>query len=213
MPRSDVVDEKRAIGHLMDLLAIPGLSGEEGAIAAEVRQRLLASGYRAEWIGHDRAHERISGDYQVGNLVVLLPGTRPGRRRLFMAHLDTVPLCRGARPVLEGDRISSAGPTGVGADDRTGVAALVTMAETLLERDLPHPPLTLLFTVGEERGLAGSRCVEEDELGDPKLGFNIDSSDPERLIVGAVGAERWNVEVGGRSAHAAVHPGTASRRS
>ena len=39
---------------------------------------------------------------QIGNLVCKLPGTQPGPRRLLMAHVDTVPLCRGARPVRRG---------------------------------------------------------------------------------------------------------------
>jgi tripeptide aminopeptidase len=86
------------------------------------------------------------------------------------------------------------------------VACLVTVIETILERGLDHPPLTFLFTVGEETGLWGARTVRLSDLGRPKQGFNIDGGDPARLTIGALGADRWEVEVLGRAAHAAAHP-------
>ena len=49
------------------------------------------------------------GDYEVGNLIIQLPGTVKGDRRLLMGHMDTVPLCRGAVPVRKGARIVSKG--------------------------------------------------------------------------------------------------------
>ena len=46
--------------------------------------------------------------------------------------------------------------TALGGDNRTGVAALVTLAATLLEHKLPYPPLTLLFTgVAKRAGCMG----------------------------------------------------------
>jgi tripeptide aminopeptidase len=38
------------------------------------------------------------------------------------------------------------------------------------------------------------------------MGFNIDGGDPRDITIGAIGADRWTVEVLGRSAHAGVHP-------
>jgi len=76
----------------------------------------------------------------------------------------------------------------------------------LLKDNLPHPPLTILFTVREESGLWGARFVDPDQLGQPALGFNIDGRSPRDFTIGAVGAERWQVEIFGRAAHAGVHP-------
>ena len=200
------IDEARALGHLMDLLAIEGLSGREGEVAAAVREKLQAAGCEPAWIGHDHANERIPGDYEVGNLIVDLPGTRPGPRRLFMGHMDTVPLCRGAVPVRRNGRIEAEGDTALGGDNRTSLGALVTMIETLLATGTPRPPITVLMTVGEEVGLWGARTVELERLGHPEMGFNIDSGAPPVLIVGATGADRWQVDVHGKSSHAGVHP-------
>lgn len=200
------IDEARALDHLMDLLAIEGLSGREGKVAAAVREKLLAAGCEPSWIGHDDANERIPGDYEVGNLIVDLPGTRPGPRRLFMGHMDTVPLCRGAVPVRRNGRIEAEGDTALGGDNRTSIGALVTTVETLLAQEVPHPPTTVLMTVGEEVGLWGARTVELQRLGNPEMGFNIDSGAPHVVIIGATGADRWQVDIHGKSSHAGVHP-------
>jgi tripeptide aminopeptidase len=203
---SSEVNPDQAIARLLRFLAVEGVTGQEKAIAEEVTRALVEVGVPAGQIHFDRAHEKIPLPTQTGNLVVSLPGTLAGPRRLFMTHLDTVPLCAGCRPVRDGDRIRPAGATALGGDNRTGVACLVTLAATLLEHRLPHPPLTLLFSVREESGLWGARFVEPDDLGSPVEGYNIDGSSPWEITVGAVGAQRWEAEITGRAAHAGVHP-------
>jgi len=207
MPAVDLTfDEDRAVERLLRFLAVEGITGQEQAIAAAVAQALREAGVPAEAIRHDSAHERIPVPTQTGNLLVNLPGTRPGPRLLFMTHLDTVPLCAGAVPLRKGNRIVAQGATALGGDNRTGVAVLVTLAATLLQRTLPYPPLTLLFTVREESGLYGAHYLDPKDLGDVKMGFNVDGSLASQITIGAVGAERWEVSITGKASHAGVHP-------
>jgi tripeptide aminopeptidase len=117
-----------------------------------------------------------------------------------------VPLCAGAVPVHSGDRIVPRGKTALGGDNRTGVAALVTMLAELHAQNIRYGPMTVLFTVREESGLWGARTVDLDELAHPVMGFNIDGGSARVLTVGAVGADRWQVEIFGKAAHAGVHP-------
>jgi tripeptide aminopeptidase len=117
-----------------------------------------------------------------------------------------VPLCRGAKAIRRGHRITSAGSTALGGDNRTACAALVTLVETLLHGGIAHPPLTILFTVGEEVGLLGARHVDLDDLGRPEMGFNIDGGNPADIAIGAIGADRWEAHVRGKSSHAGVAP-------
>jgi len=201
------LDADRAVDRLMRFLAVEGITGQEKAIAQAVVEDLKASGVPADAIRFDRANEHIPLPTQTGNLIVTLPGTRPGPRLLFLTHLDTVPLCAGAVPVRASkQRIKAKGATALGGDNRTGVACLATLVETLLRRQLPHPPLTLLFTVREESGLFGAHHVDPADLGKPALGFNVDGKLGQELTIGAVGAERWEVEITGKAAHAGVHP-------
>ena len=67
--------------------------------------QLRRAGATDEVLGFDQAHHKIPLGGEIGNLVLKLPGTRPGPRRLLLAHVDTVPICRGARPVKKGKYI------------------------------------------------------------------------------------------------------------
>lgn len=200
------LDVKAAEDHLMRFLSVEGVTGQEAAIAAAVSAELQKVGVPASAIRFDTANQRIPLPTQTGNLLVDLPGTRKGPRLVFATHLDTVPLCAGAKPKREGDRIVSDGTTALGGDNRTGCAVLVTLAETLLKHKLPHPPITLLFTVREESGLHGARELDPQDLGGAKMCFNVDSKLAAELIIGAVGQENWDVEIKGKAAHAGVAP-------
>lgn len=203
---ADLVDVAAAEEHLMRLLSVEGVTGKEKNIAAAVRDALKLAGVPASAIRFDDANKRIPLPTETGNLIVDLPGTRPGPRLLFSTHLDTVPLCAGAKPQRDGDRIVSDGTTALGGDDRTGCAVLVVVAETLLKHQLQHPPITLLFTVREESGLHGSRELNPKDLGDVAMCINVDGQKPADLIVGAVGQENWEVEITGKASHAGVAP-------
>ncbi len=207
------INEKRAIQHLMDLLATPGGSGQEGAVAALVCEKLRAANVPETWMRYDCAPTRIrralgsaAPKFEVGNLIVKIPASRPGARRMCLAHMDTVPLCRGAQPVRKGNIIRPAGRTGLGADNRVGVAAWVTMIETLMRERLPHPPLTVVFTIAEEIGLYGAKFLRPADIGRPAMAFNIDSGESGRIVIGAIGAQKWEAHIHGRSSHAGVRP-------
>lgn len=200
------LDVAAAEEHLMRFLSVEGVTGHEANIAAAVSDALKAVGVPASAIRFDDANRRIPLPTETGNLIVDIPGTRPGPRLLFSTHLDTVPLCAGVKPRREGDRIVSDGTTALGGDARTGVALLVVVAETLIKHKLPHPPITLLFTVREESGLHGARELNPADLGGPVMCINVDGQSASDLIIGAVGQENWEVEITGRASHAGVAP-------
>ena len=200
------LNKARAERNLMDLLRIEGMSGREFAVADCVMRKLAAAGVPRSAMRFDSANKRIPGDFEIGNLIVKLPGTMRAPRRMLMGHMDTVPLCRGAVPVKRGNRIVSKGATAVRADNRTAVAAVVTIAEEILSRKIPHPPLTLLFTVGEEIGLYGAKYLRPADVGHPAVAFNFDSGDPRLVITGAIGAVKWVARIRGVSSHAGMHP-------
>jgi tripeptide aminopeptidase len=200
------VDREKAIARLMRFLAIEGVTGREKAIGENVAQALREVGVPDEAIRFDQANTKIPVPTETGNLIVTLPGTKPGPRRLFSTHLDTVPLCAGAVPMRDGDYIVPQGKTALGGDNRTGVGALVTMVAELHAQKIPYAPMTVLFTVREESGLWGARTLDPKELGQPAMGFNIDGGSAQTITIGAVGADRWEVEIFGKASHAGVHP-------
>lgn len=197
----------RELDLVMQLMAIPGASGQEGAVMKFIRERLLAAGLDEKLLVHDNANEKTPLEGQVGNLIVKLPGTKRGPRRMLSAHVDTVPVCVGSRPVRRGNFVESADPdTGLGADDRAGAAVLLTTAEKLLAGEVDYYPTTLLWTVQEEVGLYGARHVAAGKLGSPKLCFNFDGGSPTKLTIGATGGYRMTIHVRGIASHAGGAP-------
>jgi tripeptide aminopeptidase len=200
-------ESKRAEELVMQLLSIAGPSGQESAVAAFITRQLRHAGASAASIRSDQAHRRTPIDGQCGNLVLKLPGTASGPRRLLSAHMDTVPLCVGCKPKRKGKKVVSADPaTGLGADDRAGVAIVLNAALEMLAGSRPHPPLTFLWTVQEEIGLQGARNLRLGLLGKPRLAFNFDGGAPEKLTVGATGGYRMVIDIEGHAAHAGGAP-------
>lgn len=203
------VDLAAATDRLMSFLAVPGITGEEAEIGRVVAAALKEVGVPARAIRYDDAQKRIPLPTETGNLIVQLAGRgslKEAPRLLFSTHLDTVPLCAGAEPKKQGRKIVNAAKTALGGDNRTGCAVLVTLAAELLRTKADHPPLTLLFCVREESGLWGARYVDLEALGDVKMGFNWDGKSPSNVTIGAVGADRWEVEIFGRASHAGAAP-------
>lgn len=200
------IDKNAAVQNLMEFLAAEGPSCGEGPVAEVLKQKLLTAGCKLEWIRENNGLKRLPKGFTIGNLLVKIPGSVKAPRIMFSAHLDTVPLCRGAVPVRKGNRIIPKGKTGLGGDDRAAVALAVTLIETLIRDNLPRPPITLLFTVGEENGLYGARAFEPAEGENPVMCFNLDGSGNPGGIIGALGAVRWRAEIEGLSAHAGAHP-------
>src|SRR5689334_9328560 len=90
------IREKEALALVTEMMAVPGKSCEEGIIADHIRKRLKAAGVPASAVSIDAVHKQSPYGGKQGNLIVKLPGTLKGPRRLLMAHIDTVPLCVGS---------------------------------------------------------------------------------------------------------------------
>jgi tripeptide aminopeptidase len=200
-------DLDRAQQLVMELMAIPAKSGEEAPVAELIRGKLLAAGAPADGIVTDNANRQALIAGNTGNLIFKLPGTKKSPRRMLSAHMDTVPICVGCRPKIEGEFVRSANPaTGLGADDRAGAATILTAALEILQRKLPHPPLTFCWFIQEEVGLYGARFVQKNVLGKPAMCFNWDGGACEKLTIGATGGYRMVIEVDGLASHAGVYP-------
>ena len=198
---------ERALDLVMTMMAIPGKTGYEGKVAAFITEQLRAAGALDGTIETDEANLLTPVRSDTGNLTLKLPGTMPGPRRMLSAHMDTVPLCVGSEPVIRGRTVHAASPnTALGADDRAGVAVILSAALEILERDLPHPPLTFCWFIQEETGLQGARNVKKSFLGDPGLAFNWDGGSPVKLCVGATGAYRIKIAIEGLASHAGAAP-------
>ncbi len=132
-------------------MAIDSPSGEEAEISQELARRFTALGGEVETDEHH-------------NLIARFPGTGPGEWMLMSAHMDTVGKDRGIKPQIRDGVIYSDGTTILGGDDKSGVAAILEVIESLAEDKTPHPPLEAVISVGEEVGLYGARMLDKTQL-------------------------------------------------
>lgn len=156
----------------------------------------------------DDAAAKIGGD--TGNLYTFVEGSGPLRALpplLFCAHMDTVEPSRGKRAVVHADgRITSADDTVLGADDVSGLTAILEALACLKESGLPHRPLELLFSAAEEPYCAGIAAFDFSRLKS-KEAYVLDLTGP---VGGAALAAptllTFRAEFKGRAAHAGFAP-------
>ena len=138
------------------------------------------------------------------NLGASIPGT--GTPVLFSCHMDTVAPGRGVQPVVEGGVVRSSGDTVLGADDKSGIAAVMEALESLLESGKPHRPVELLFSVCEELGLKGAKYADYSRFAS-KEALVLDNDIPGLINHRAPANVHLHIQVQGRAAHAAVSHG------
>ena len=207
MPR--LVNESEAVRTVMALFGIEGVTGKEGAVARFITAELRKAGLPAKNIRTDRAHRKFPFPAETGNVIAEIPGRGAlarARPRLFCAHMDTVAIAAGARPVRKGSFVVPKGKTALGADDRSGCGVLLVLAKTLKRLKADHAPLVLLFTAAEETGLWGARFVDARALKKCAMGFSYDGGDPAELTVAAPSSDVFTIEIEGAASHAGVHP-------
>ena len=99
--------------------------------------------------------------------------------------------------------ITTDGTMVLGADDKAGVAEILTMCEHLLHSDRPHGPISVCFTPDEEIG-HGAALLDLERFG-AKLGYTVDGSAVDEIESETFNAAAARWEIRGVS----VHPGSA----
>src|SRR5215469_873229 len=141
---------------LFALAGISSVSGSEERVREYILRRL------------EPLHLSTTCD-TAGNVIAMMPAGDLDRNEepplLLCAHMDRVPPGLAHTPVLHDGILTSDGKTNLGADDSAGIALILHVVEELRERGLRHPPLLLLFTVGEEIGLVGAKAFDPGPWG------------------------------------------------
>jgi len=196
-----MINNERLLSTFLEYVQIDSESRHEGAMAARLTSDLSALGCR---VWQDNSQEKTGSE--TGNLYAVLPGNAEGDALLFSAHMDTVTPGVGVVPVVENGVIRSQGDTVLGSDDKSGIVAVVEALRTIVENDLPHPTIEVVFTVCEELGLLGSKNMVLDQLTARKA-FVLDSSGGAGSVTTAApGQYKLHATVVGRTAHAGVAP-------
>ncbi|GAA4709633.1 M20/M25/M40 family metallo-hydrolase [Brevibacillus fulvus] len=196
-----MVNQERLLQEFLELVQIDSETKNEGQISKVLKEKLLAMGFTVE---EDDAAAKTG--HGANNLIATLEGTAKGPTIMFSSHMDTVVPGNGVKPSIKDGYVVSDGTTILGADDKAGISAIFEAIRTLKEKNLPHPTIQVVITVGEESGLVGSRAMDSSLLK-ADMGFIFDSDGKVgEVIVAGAGQYRIITKIYGKAAHAGVNP-------
>lgn len=196
-----MINQERLNSLLIELIEIDSLSRRERDVALRLQREMEDLGAR---VFIDDAGEKVGGN--VGNLIAHFPGTAAGAAPLLLsAHMDTVVPGEGIRPVRDGDILRTDGRTVLGGDDKSGVAIICEVLRVIRENGLRCGDVDVVFTICEEAGLIGAKCLDVSRLR-ARTGLVLDSDSVGFLFTRAPAANRMEFRVFGLEAHAGVCP-------
>ena len=191
-----MIDSQRLLDTFLTILRIDSYHPNEDPVIDALRPKLERAGVRL----HADPHRNVLG---------FLPGsgTRAGEEPVLLcAHTDTVRPTPGMEPVLRDGAVHTDGSSVLGADDKAAVAAIVEAVEAIAAEGVPHPPVEVLFTVGEDVGHVGSKAFDVAPVRS-RMAFVPDVDGPVGgIIMAGPTAETFRVDFHGRAAHAGTEP-------
>ena len=197
-----MIHTDRLTRQFLTLASIDNPSRQEAAVSTYIKTQL--DELSIQWC-EDGTGEIIHGN--AGNLYGYLPGQLDLPPILLSAHMDSVDPAVGKRPILHPDgTITSDGTTVLGADDLSGVAAILEAVRSVQESGAAHRPIELLFDVAEEPYCAGIQHFDFPSL-QSKEAYILDLTGP----VGSAAYQApsilaFKAQFTGRAAHAAFSP-------
>ena len=102
--------------------------------------------------------------------------------------------------------ITSDGTTLLGADDKAGIAEIITMAERILTEDLPHGKICIAFTPDEEIGHGAS--LLDLKLFGADFAYTVDGGAENEIEYENFNAAKAVFTINGKS----IHPGEAKNK-
>jgi tripeptide aminopeptidase len=196
-----LIHKERLKSLLLELVRIDSLSRKEHTIAMRLKKEMEAIGGE---VSIDDAGAKVGGN--VGNLIAHFKGnTVDSPPLLLSAHMDTVIPGEGVVPILEDNILRSDGRTVLGGDDKSGIAIICEVLRVSRENYLPCGDIDVVFTICEEAGLLGAKCLDVSRLT-ARRGFVLDSDSVGFLFTQAPAANRMEFHITGLEAHAGVCP-------
>jgi len=195
-----MINSKRLAQRFQMLAEIDSESRDEAEIAGVIEKILTKMGASVVF---DHAGEKTGGN--CSNLMARFKGNRDAAPLFLSGHMDTVLPGKGVKVQFENGIFRSDGTTILGGDDKSAIAIILEVMDVVLEKNLPCPPVEIVFTVCEEIGLLGAKHFDLS-LMESKFGYILDSTDTEGIVTKAPSANTISITVHGRAAHAGAAP-------
>lgn len=187
----------RLIDIFIQAASINALSQKEKPVADFIHSFLADSPFN---IIEDDSNIKSGSD--TGNIVCRIGD---GGDFILLAHMDTARPTEKMRPVFQNGKITSAGNSVLGVDNRLGIAILLYTLEKILKENIQVKNFTVAFTTCEETTLLGSKNLRLSTH--VSRGFVFDSSfRPGSFITSACGSMGFKVKITGKASHSGIAP-------
>lgn len=174
------------IDTFLQLVKIPSPSGQEEKVIKYIVEKIKTF---------------VSDLYidKIGNLYVRING-KSKEPLLLCAHMDTVEPAGSQEPIIKKGIIYSNSKYVLGADNKAGIAAILSLIKKLHQEKITHPSLEILFTVREETE-GGIRQFPKEKIK-AKQGLIMDVSQPiGNVVVGAPYVGGYSMLVRAKGSH------------
>lgn len=197
-----LINQDRIVNEFLELVQVDSETKYEREIADVLKKKFQELGVE---VYEDDTTEK-SG-HGAGNLICTLKGTKADVDTIyFTSHMDTVVPGNNVKPAITDGYIHTDGTTILGADDKTGIAAMLEAIKVLKEQKVEHGTIQFIITVGEESGLKGAKELDPS-LIKATYGYALDSDgEVGNIIVAAPTQAKVNAIIKGKTAHAGVAP-------
>lgn len=185
----------------MEYVQINSESGKEKDFSEILVKELKDLGFKIKRDALKKAHES-----NTSNIIAYLPGKNSNDLVMLCAHMDTVKPGIDIEPIEVDGKIVSKGDTVLGADDKAGIAIIMSAIEEIISSDVNHKGIEVVFTVHEEAGLYGSRALDYSMIQSKKAIVLDSSGEVGGIVIKAPSKEKITAEVIGKSAHAGINP-------
>jgi tripeptide aminopeptidase len=155
-----MVNVNRILDNFKSLVSLDSPSFDERLVCEYIKKYLNDLGID---VIEDNAGEKIGGT--TGNIYAYIDGDVDGEPIMFSSHMDTVEPSHGKTAVFHNDGLITSDKTTVlGSDDLAGVVSILEAVTCIIENNIPHRPIELLFTVCEEKYCYGMNEVDFDSV-------------------------------------------------
>ena len=197
-----MVNKSRILEEFCTLVGIDALSYHEREIADILKLYLSELGFEVK---EDNAGTFYDGN--CGNIYGYLAGDLKEDPLLFSAHMDTVGPGHNKKAVVHEDGlITSDGNTVLGADDISGIVAILEAVRTIKENGLSHRSIEVLFPIAEEVYIRGSEVFDYNIIKS-KEAYVLDLSGPVgTAALSAPTLISFTAQIQGKASHAGFSP-------
>jgi len=154
-----MINSNRVLNEFITLASFDSESFHEKNISEYLVNKLTSLGFE---VSVDDAGKKLSDNIDSsGNIYAFLKGNIKGEPILLSAHMDTVSPGKNKKVIVHNDgKVTSDGTTVLGSDDITGIVTILESINVIIENNISHPDIEVVFFVAEEPFCKGSSLFD-----------------------------------------------------